>query len=73
MQKVWKNRVLHYTPRTTLHHEDLTVGELIKKFDTKTAKSDPQIKNVKIPPMFGPNVVDLYKKRQTKRTIQQLR
>ena len=27
--------VLHYTPRTTLHQEDVTVGELIKKFNTK--------------------------------------
>ena len=61
-QKVWKNHILHYTPRITPQQEDVTVDGLIEKFDTKKAKSDSQIKSVKISPMFGPDVVNLYKK-----------
>ena len=60
-QKVWKSRIQHYTPRSTLHHQDVTIDVVLEKWDPKKGKGDNQLKFMDISPMFGPDVVQLYK------------
>jgi hypothetical protein len=60
-QKVWKNRIQHYTPRSTPHQQDVTIEGIIEKWDPKKGKNDNQTKSIDISPMFGPDVVELYK------------
>ena len=58
-QQAWKNRIKHYTPREQPVYEDVPVEGVIEKWDTKVKTS--QIKTIKISPMFGADVVRLYK------------
>jgi hypothetical protein len=58
-QKAWKNRIKHYTPREQPVYEDVPVEGVIEKWDPKATKS--AIKTIKMSPMFGADVVRLYK------------
>ena len=60
-QKVWKNRLDHYTPREKPAHEPIPIEGIIEKWDPKVAKGTPQFKTVKISPMFDKDAMLLYK------------
>ena len=60
-QKVWKNRLDHYTPREKPAHEPIPIEGIIEKWDPKVAKGTPQFKTVKISPMFDKDAMRLYK------------
>ena len=60
-QKAWSNRIKHYTPREKPDYDLVPVDGIIEKWDTKIAKGTPQIKTIKISPMFGADVVRQYK------------
>ena len=60
-QGAWKNRIKHYTPRTKPAYDDVPVDGLIEKWNPKLARSVSQIKTIPISPMFGPEIVALYK------------
>jgi len=59
-QQAWKNRIKHCTPRVTPEYDDVPVDGVIEKWDPRLKTS--QIKTIKISPMFGADVVQLYKK-----------
>ena len=56
-----KFRIKHYTPRTKPAYDDVPVDGLIEKWNPKLARSVSQIKTIPISPMFGPEIVALYK------------
>ena len=60
-QKAWSNRIKHYTPREKPEYDLVPVDGISEKWDTKIAKGTPQIKTIKISPMFGADVVRQYK------------
>ena len=60
-QAGWKNRIKFYTPRTSPAYDDVPVHGLIEKWNTKLGKGTSQIKTIPISPMFGPEIVTLYK------------
>ena len=57
-QQAWKNRIKHYTPRVTPAYDDIPIEGVIEKWDPRLKAS--QIKTIKISPMFGADVVQLY-------------
>ena len=62
-QKAWKNRITHYTPRVRpATHSDVALDGVIEEWDPKKPKGTSQIKTIMVSPMFGPEIVDLYKK-----------
>ena len=60
-QQAWKNRIKHYTPRNKPVYDEVSVEGIIETWDTKIAKGTPQIKTVKISPMFCADTVRLYR------------
>lgn len=60
-QKVWKNRITHYTPRTKPQHPDVDVAGIIQKWNAKKKSGESQIETVAVSPMFGPEIVDQYR------------
>ena len=59
-QKVWKNRITHYTPRVDPKHSDVEIDGVIENWNPKKAKGESQTTTVKISPLFGPDIVALY-------------
>jgi hypothetical protein len=57
-QKVWKNRITHYTPRTKPQHPDVDVAGIIQKWNAKKKSGESQIETVAVSPMFGPEIFD---------------
>jgi hypothetical protein len=45
-QKVWKNRITHYTPRTKPQHPDVDVAGIIQKWNAKKKSGESQIETV---------------------------
>ena len=60
-QKAWKNRIEYYTPRDKPEYDFVPVDGLIENWDPKARKGESQIKTIKISPMFGADVVKLYR------------
>ena len=62
-QKAWKNRITYYTPRVKpATHSDVAIDGVIEEWDPKKPKGTSQIKTIMVSPMFGPEIVALYKK-----------
>ena len=61
-QKAWKNRIAHYTPRVKPAHSNVPLDGVIEEWDPKKPKRTSQIKTMMGSPMFGPEIVALYKK-----------
>ena len=61
-QNAWKNRILNYTPRYKPAHKDVEVTGIIENWDPKgKGKEANQPQTIKMSPLFGPDVVKLYK------------
>jgi hypothetical protein len=60
-QKVWKNRITNYTPRTKPQQPNVDVASIIEKWNTKRKTGESQIETISVSPMFGPEIVDLYR------------
>ncbi len=59
-QKVWKNHIKYYTPRTKPQQPDVDVAGIIEKWNTKRKANESQIATISVSPMFGLDIVDLY-------------
>jgi hypothetical protein len=58
-QQAWKNSIKHYTPCMTPEYDNVPVEGVIEIWDPRLKAS--QIKTIKISPMFGADVLLLYK------------
>jgi hypothetical protein len=52
-QKVWKNRIMHFTPRVDPQHPDVEIEGVIEIWNPEKPKGEPQITSVKMSAMFG--------------------
>ncbi len=60
-QKAWRNRIKYYTPRTDPPKEDVELRGMIEKWNPKKKLGEPQTTTIKMSPMFGEEVVAMYK------------
>ena len=61
-QNAWKNRILNYTPRYKPAHKDVELNGIIENWDPKAkGKEANPPQTIKMSPLFGPDVVKLYK------------
>ncbi len=42
-QKVWNNRIKHYTPRVDPQHDDVIIDGIIEKLEMKKPKGETQM------------------------------
>jgi hypothetical protein len=60
-QNAWKNRIQYYTPCYKPAHKDVDIVEIIETSDPKAKKDVSQLKTIKMSPLFGQDIVKLYK------------
>ena len=61
-QNAYKNRILNYTPRYKPAHKDVELNGIIENWDPKAKGKDANPSTtIKMSPLFGPDVVKLYK------------